>query len=136
MIRRIILLLCLAFVVVCYAYPCLILPLGSYKGEIESLLGDKTEVSYTFKFNGEVEMYSKSGDTTNKETTYYKIKGKQILFDAEKDWDHADSKMNISNFYTLDLSIFGEATNVLAIVIAGAVGVLAIVAIVTPSRRR
>ncbi len=92
MLRKIVLLLCVAFAVVCFGYPCLILPIGSY--ELDKPLYDsgysglEAVTTYQFKFNGKVERTIKLKDESNgistTETLYYKLKGNKIIFSKEK----------------------------------------------------
>jgi len=53
MFRKILLIICMAFFVLCYVYPCVMLPFGSYSGEIGS--GDsKVERTMTFDTKGKL----------------------------------------------------------------------------------
>ena len=55
MVRKLLLLLCIAFVVIGYAYPCVVLPVGTYNGQIS-----ETETrSYKFGWGGMVDITSK-----------------------------------------------------------------------------
>ena len=59
MLRKVMLLLCIAITVFCYGWPSLVVPFGTYKGKV----GDEA-VSYEFSFNGTV-VYKTSEETKN-----------------------------------------------------------------------
>ena len=63
MLRKIVLILCVAFVVVCYGYPCFILPFGEYVRTTE--IGNiTTESTYNFDWDGTVTKEDELGITT------------------------------------------------------------------------
>ena len=137
MLRRIFLLLCIAFVVVCYGYPFFILPFGEYKGTT-SFLGVEAETTYNFKFNGRVTVsYSYSGSTTSNEG-YYKLNGKEVIISSNETFgDSDDAKLTLDSMYQISLNqVGGSATNMIGMIISISVGVLAIIAIVAPSKKR
>ena len=75
MLRKIVLILCVAFVVVCYGYPCFILPFGEYVRTTE--IGNiTTESTYNFDWDGTVTKEDEFGITTK---YYYKLKGNEVL---------------------------------------------------------
>ena len=51
MLRKILLLVCIAFAVLCYGYPCLIMPIGSYEYTYETA-GVSVKETYSFGFDG------------------------------------------------------------------------------------
>lgn len=134
MFKKIVLLICVAFVVVCYAFPCFILPFGSYKGEIGS--GEsKVNVEMNFGFDGKVK--TKIGDV--KQTQYYKLNGNEIIISDDKTFDDSDVKIKLDSMYQFSLANGGlgvEMQNDIGMYMAIGVGALAVVFILLPSRRR
>ncbi len=130
--RKILLLLCIAFVVVAYGFPCLILPLGEYKYS-QKVAGETIEYSYKFGFDGKVSL--KSGKSENK--LYYKLKGDEIIISEDKKFDteSGDLSVSINNLYTV--SILGmKATNIIALITTAGVGVLALVLVLTIPKKK
>lgn len=134
MFKRILLLLCIAFVVVCYGYPCLILPFGEYKGEW-SLFGAKYEVTYSFNFNGKVKTKQKitNGGTSTEENKeyYYKLSGNYVIISEDETFDDSDTKAKINTLYQ-----FNNCQNMVGMFVAIGVGVLAVVLVLIPDKRR
>lgn len=134
MFRKILLLICVAFVVVCYAYPCFVLPFGSYTGTMGD--GDsKVEVSMTFGFDGKVK--TKIGDHSQEE--YYKISGNSIIISSDKTFDDNDVEIKLDSMYNFALSegiLELEVQNNIGFYMTIGVGILAIVLIVLPNKRR
>lgn len=134
MFKRIILLICVAFVVVCYAYPCVILPFGTYKGQIGSGEG-KVEITMNFGFDGKVKI--KSGEMD--ETQYFKLNGNEIIISEDKTFDKNDIKVNLDSMYEFDLGedMFSvEMKNTVGVYVAIGVGVLAVIMILIPNKRK
>jgi len=129
MLRKILLLVCIAFVVVCYGYPCLILPLGSYTYEYE-LEGEKEEISLQFNFNG---TFLAEG---SEDVGYYKLKGNKIILSEDETFDEADLQVKINNIYELNVPLMGTFKNSIALYATMGVGVLAVLLVLTiPSKR-
>ena len=134
MFRKILLLICVAFVVVFYAYPCFILPFGSYTGEI----GDgetKYEVSMTFGFDGKVK--TKIGEYEQEE--YYKIDGSSIIISEDKTFDDNDTEIRLNSVYQYTLedgSLTLDVQNDIGMYMAIGIGVFAVILILLPNRRR
>lgn len=129
MLKKFILLLCVAFTVVCYAYPCLILPIGSYKGEIKA--GDiTTEVSYKFGFNGKVEIAT--GE--NKDTKYYKLNGNSVIISDDDKFDDDDTEIKLKSMY--EFNALTEMTNSVGRIVAICVGAVAVVMILLPNKKK
>ena len=124
--RKVLLLLCIAFVVVCYGYPCLIVPFGTYKYETTNM-GEKYVQTCEFKFNGKAKIKFEDLETEY----YYKLKGNKIILSNDKKFDDNDMEIKISSMYKI-----GEAENLIGKIVAIAVGVLAVVLVVTaPSKK-
>lgn len=117
--KKFLLLLCIVFVVVCYGYPCFILPFGEYKGKTE-ILGISQEASFNFKFDGTVKLKSTIGSTSVEKDYFYQLKGNTVVISVDKTFDETDSKIQINNMYKL-----GELTNTIGMIITIGVGVLA-----------
>ena len=128
--RKILLILCIAFVVLCYGFPCIILPFGEYKGKSD--VGDY-EISYKFSFNGKVK-FSADDDS---DYYYYRVKGNNIIISEDKTFNKDDDKIAINSFYELDTSLVGQdAKNQVAFWSTLGVGVVALLLIVTiPSKK-
>ncbi len=124
--RKILLILSIVFVVVCYGYPCVILPFGTYKYET-TMFGSKIETTYEFKFNGKV----KIGINDEKTEYYYKLKGNEIIISDDKKFDDNDSKIAISSIYNI-----GGAINQVGQFLAIGVGVMALVLVCTLPKKK
>ena len=127
MFRKILLLICIAFVVVCYGYPCLILPFGSYEHTYE-VLGVSVTESYSFGFDGKVTR--KIGEL--EEEMYYKLKGNKIYFSDDKEFDFEDGLYSSIS----SISRIGDYTNKIANYISIGAGALALVLVVTIPKNR
>ena len=134
MFKKILLLICVAFVVVCYAYPCFALPFGTYKGQIGS--GEsRVEVSMNFGFDGKVKIKSADSETTQ----YYKLKGNEIIISEDKKFDDNDITVNLDSMYEFNLGaeMFNvEMKNAIGMYVAIGVGAFAVILILLPNRRR
>lgn len=119
--RQTFLFLSIAFVVICYAYPCLILPFGEYVHK-ETVEGQKIETTYEFKFNGTVTMSVDDEETK----MYYKLKGNNVIISEDKTFNDEDVKLEIKSLYNI-----AGATNQIAQFVAVGVGIMAIVLICT-----
>lgn len=131
MFKKILLLICVAFVVVCYAYPCFILPFGSYSGEYGT--GDsKVEVSYKFNINGKVKIKNGALEVER----YYKLDGTNIIISDNTTFDEEDAKIALSSMYSFDTSDSGiKLTNDVGMYVAIGFGALAVLLICLPSKR-
>ena len=128
MLRKIVLILCVAFVVVCYGYPCFILPFGEYVRTTE--IGNiTTESTYNFDWDGTVTKEDEFGLTTK---YYYKLKGNEVLLSVDENFDDDyDIPISINSLYNIDNGYFNQVGYYVAI----GVGILALVLIITIPRR-
>ena len=128
MLRKIVLILCVAFVVVCYGYPCFILPFGEYVRTTE--IGNiTTESTYNFDWDGTVTKEDEFGFTTK---YYYKLKGNEVLLSVDENFDDDyDISISINSLYNIDNGYFNQVGYYVAI----GVGILALVLIITIPRR-
>ena len=127
MLRKIVLILCVAFVVVCYGYPCFILPFGEYVRTTE--IGNiTTESTYNFDWDGTVTKEDEFGLTTK---YYYKLKGNEVWLSIDEDFESADKTISINSLYNIDNGYFNQVGYYVAI----GVGILALVLIITIPRR-
>ena len=128
MLRKIVLILCVAFVVVCYGYPCFILPFGEYVRTTE--IGNiTTESTYNFDWDGTVTKEDELGITTK---YYYKLKGNEVLLSVDENFDDDyDISISINSLYNIDNGYFNQVGYYVAI----GVGILALVLIITIPRR-
>ena len=129
MFRKLLLLICIAFVVVCYGYPCLILPLGSYSYSYEDLEGNKQEYSIQFNFNG-------TAIVDESETiSYYKLSGDKVIISSDKNFEGDVFELKIKNLYELEGEVVVK--NNIAMYSTIGVGALAVVLVlITPNRGR
>lgn len=124
--RKILLVISIAFVVLCYGYPCLILPFGEYKYET-TIAGAKIETIYEFKFNGRVNISVNDAE----QQYYYKLKGNEIIISDDKTFNDEDSKLAISSIYKI-----GNMVNQIGQFVAIGIGVMALVLVLTiPSKK-
>lgn len=127
MFRKIVLILCVAFVVVCYGYPCFILPFGEYVRSTE--VGNiHIEAKYNFDWDGTVTEENELGITTK---YYYKLKGNEVWLSIDEDFESADKTISINSLYNIDNGYFNQVGYYVAI----GVGILALVLIITIPRR-
>lgn len=127
MFRKIVLILCVAFVVVCYGYPCFILPFGEYVRSTE--VGNiQIEAKYNFDWDGTVTKEDEFGLTTK---YYYKLKGNEVLLSVDENFDDYDISISINSLYNIDNGYFNQVGYYVAI----GVGILALVLIITIPRR-
>lgn len=132
MFRKFLLLICLAFVVIGFAYPCVILPVGSYTSKVGDI-----STSYKFAIDGTMEIVVKTKGKDDKENqikkdAFYKLKGNKVIISLDEEFDDKDLSLQICSFYSLT----GGFQNISAMVIAGGVGFIALVLILTIPRRR
>ena len=136
MFRKIILLICIAFVVVCYGYPCFVLPFGGYTYKYEDVNGDIQKVVRQFKFDGT--MVDEEGEIIS----YYKLKGNKIIISADETIDEYDLEVSLKNMYEFEMPILLDAVefkNDIGMYISIGVGALAIIMVLTApnkSKRR
>ena len=128
MFRKIVLILCVAFVVVCYGYPCFILPFGEYVRSTE--VGNiQIEAKYNFDWDGTVTKEDEFGLTTK---YYYKLKGNEVWLSVDENFDDDyDISISINSLYNIDNGYFNQVGYYVAI----GVGILALVLIITIPRR-
>ena len=116
-----------AFVVICYAYPCLVLPFGQYVHK-ETVADHKIETVYEFKFNGTVTISVEDVETK----MYYKLKGNDVILSDDKTFDENDLKLEIKSLYNV-----GNATNQIGQFVAIGVGIMAVVLVCTiPNQKK
>ena len=126
MFRKILLIICLAFVVVCYGYPCFILPFGNYTYKTS----DNKQESISFKFNGTATATSSSGTKTEYK---YKINFKDNTITLTPVDSGSEVTMTINNMYSVGFLVNFE-NNIGKFIMLG-VGILSLVLIVTIPRR-
>ena len=133
--RKIVLILCLAFVVVGFGWPTIILPYTKYTYKTEG-----QELSYTFQLNGKVKRELKIGDTKHEDTFKYKINFKENAIEIQIT-DKTKETLTIDSFFKLSVANFGgavsvNATNNVAMGVSIGVGVLALLLVIlAPSKR-
>ena len=91
MLRKILLLLCIAITVCCYGWPCLVVPFGVYSAKV----GEET-VTYEFSFNGTV-VYKEGEETKNGE---YQLDfpNKSVKITLEGEETYSQSLRNMYEF--------------------------------------
>lgn len=128
--RKLLSLLCILFVVVCYAYPCFVLPFGEYK--LEKVISEDQKVELTLKFD-----LNKVTITEGKieQVYYYKVDGNEIVLSDDTNFTEDDNfKLQLNSMYEIG---YGEkATNDIGMYIAIGVGVLAVILVLLPSKKK
>ncbi len=134
MFRKILLLICVAFVVVCYAYPCFVLPLGTYNGEIGN--GENVvEVSLKFDFNGKVKI--KMAESESEQN--YKLSGNYVIISEDEAFDDKDLKIKLNSIYNFAMNegiVDINMQNDIGMYMAIGIGAFAIILILLPNRRK
>lgn len=129
--RKILLLVCIAFVVLCYGYPCFILPIGEYThSETSEVLGVEVTNTYSVKFgfDGKAKVSYNNIDTEYN----YKLDGNHVILSLDEEFGNSDdTEMIIDSIYRL-----GEAVNPIGLWTTVGIGVLAILMIVTIPNKR
>lgn len=130
MFRKISLLLCIGFVVVCFAFPCFILPFGEYK--VERIITEDQKFVVTYKFNmNKVTIH----DGSIEEVYYYKVVDGQIVLSEDATFDDDDNfKIQIISMY--EIGNGEKATNDIAKYVAIGVGAFAVILILVPSKKK
>ncbi len=125
--RKILLIICVAFVVLCYGYPCFILPFGEYSKTYE-LAGVSVEETYKFNFNGTC-VHSLGELTTE---YHYKLSGNDVILSINDTFDDEDDfTISINSMYNVGNGFFNQVGMYVAI----GVGVAALLLIVTIPRK-
>lgn len=133
MLRKIILMICIAFIVVCYGYPCLVLPFGDYQcNYTDPISGDKIEVTMQFKFGGKLIIDDDEG--------FYKQSGNKIIISEDETFDDEDLTIKLNNMYTFDFALLPGMSmtfkNNIGMYAAIGVGVLSVILVLTaPSKK-
>ena len=126
MLRKILLLICFAFVVVCYGYPCFILPFGQYEYSYEAA-GITVTSSYSFGFDGKVKIKLAELESES----FYKLKGNKIVISEDDKFEDSDMELKLASMYSI-----GNYTNKIGMFSTIGLGVLALVLIITiPSKK-
>lgn len=129
--RKLFLILCLAFAVLAFGYPCLVLPIGSYTMKTEH-----TSVSYSFKFNGKVDVVSSlnvtEGDAVEtKSEKFYKLDWKRgVIISDDETFDEHDTTLIISSIFSVN-----NMNNNIAMIISIAVAVVDLVLVLTIKKK-
>lgn len=132
--RKVLLILCLAFFVLGFGWPTIMLPYTKYTYKTKEM-----ETSYTFQLNGKVKVESKLGKTKTNNTYKYKINFKDNAIEVIVSKDQKLS-LKIDSFYKLSMISAGEmemsATNTVAAGVSIGVGALALLLIIlSPSKK-
>ena len=142
--RKFFLILIIAFAVVGFGYPCIILPYTNYTYTYEQSEGNFLTTSYKFKLNGKVDITASlviDGEAVSSSSTenFYKLsfRGGKVLISEDENFDDA-TELVIRNFYTITPGMEAfQAYNSVAVTVSIIVGVFALFLVITiPSRRR
>lgn len=129
MFRKILLIICMAFFVLCYVYPCVMLPFGSYSGKIGS--GDsKVERTMTFDTKGKVKI--KTADDEREH--YYKMDGRTVIISEDDVFDEDDYSVRLNSIYEFNYE--NQMVNNIGFYMTIGVGAFALILILLPNRRR
>ncbi len=128
MLRKILLILCVAFVVLCYGYPCFILPFGEYVSSME-VANVTVETKYNFNWDGTCTYEDITGTITK---YYYKLSGNDVLLSENDNFDDDDNvSISINSLYNIGNGYFNQV----GMYVAVGVGVLALLLIITIPRK-
>lgn len=134
MLRRILLLICLAFVVVIYAFPCFVLPFGTYKATYTDPITEEKETE-CWKFGFDKTIKDEDGNLVY----YYRLKGDKIELANDEEFS-STKEISLSNAYTFDVDFVLyqlKFVNSIGIWASVGIGVLALVCIITiPNRKK
>ncbi len=134
MFRKLFLLICLTFFVIGFAYPCVILPVGSYSAKT----GTNEVTSFSFSFDGKVEIAVrhkvKEGEDSSVITKgFYKLDKDQVIISSDEIFDKDNLHIRIASIYRLE----GGYQNIASMIVSGGVGIIAILLVITiPSKRK
>ena len=123
--RKLLLILCLAFVIVCYGYPCLVIPFGTYLCKTEEL-GE--EVISTIKFGFDKKAEYTIGDITT--DVYYKLSGNTVILSVDEEFNDSDMEITIGSIYRI-----GEYNNLVGLITTIGIGIFALCLIITIPKR-
>ena len=133
MFKKIFLLLSLVFVVVCYAYPCLVLPFGEYTSvQITSENpDDKITITYKFDMN---KVVRKKNDV--EEVFYYRLDKNEIILSEDTNFTEDDNtRIQIDSIYELhDGGV--KVENKIGMYIAIGIGVIDLLMILSISTKK
>ncbi len=132
--RKVLLILCLAFFVLGFGWPTIILPYTKY-----SYKTDDMEMSFTFQINGKVKVESKMGDSKTKQSYKYKVNFKDNAIEIIVSKEEKIS-LKIDSFYKLSMLSAGDMeispTNKVAAGVSIGIGAAALLLIVfAPSKK-
>ena len=129
MFRKILLLICMAFIALVYAYPCVMMPFGSYSGSIGS--GDsKVERTMTFDTKGKVKI--KTADDEREH--YYKMDGRTVIISEDETFNEDDYSVRLNSIYEFNYE--NQMVNNIGLYMTIGVGALMFLLIVLPNKRR
>ena len=133
MFKKIFLLLSLVFVVVCYAYPCLVLPFGEYTSVqiISENPDDKITITYKFDMN---KVVRKKNDV--EEVFYYRLDKNEIILSEDTNFTEDDNtRIQIDSIYELhDGGV--KVENKIGMYIAIGIGVIDLLMILSISTKK
>jgi len=101
MMKKILMLLCIAMLAFTFAFPIFVYPFGEYSGT-STVAGKEINYSASFHFDGTVDY--KLGNTT--QHMYYKVKDKKIYTSINKDFEIKDSSkpfMELNSLYSINV---------------------------------
>lgn len=138
-LRKVILMLCIAFAVVAFGFPLFVVPFGSYDGEGYETIADGTEIqyrySYEFGFDGKVTYTKTTYDRKaelEKHEYYYKTHKNKIFFSEDGvNYNHQEY-MTIASIIRLGDGSFNVYSCAVAIGVAVVAGALVLTA---PNKR-
>ena len=109
MFKRILLLLCIAYVVICYGFPFFTLPFGEYTfTDSITVAGVTTNYTYIYKFEfgGKGKATIKSGDTSTSKEFTYSFNGNKVKLKENDSGDEYEFTLNnMYEFTSMSLSL-------------------------------
>ncbi len=138
-IRKTVLLLCIAFAIVAFGFPCFVVPFGSYDGEgyEQTQEGEVVQYrdSYEFHLNGKV-IYTKTSydrkQVLEKTEYYYKLKKNKVFLSEDNKFDNLTRHETIASIIRLGNGRFNIYSCAVAIGVAVIAGALVLTA---PNKR-
>lgn len=129
MLKKILLLLSIAFVVVCYGYPFLVLPFGQYSTKLE-IAGAEVEMTVQFSFEGEAKVKIGEGEEV---VFFYEVKDRNVELKVNSEADPS-YVFNLDSLYEIN---FGSQTlrNDIGMYAAIGVGALAVILVLLPTKK-
>ena len=131
--RKILLIISLAFFAVCFMFPCVILPFGTYKGELD-FGSQKVEYFIKFQINGKVK--ARKGEDGEWNESFYKLKDGKIIVSDDKTFNNEDLELTIINANQISYPLLGKMENSIGLMVGIAILVLDVLLVITIPKKK